>query len=124
MEMSFPHHALRTFAETTSDSRRSVLDAARARQAKSRTVRALNRAENGNAADADDLAARIHCFVADPDADIAVRGAFWQKPETAKMNEDPVYQSGSVNIKYDPLSAFGTGTDSNLAGHGAKNNHD
>lgn len=122
--MSFPHHALRKFAESPSDSRRSVLDAARARQAKSRTVRALNQAEHGNTTDGDDLAARIQCFSAEPDADIAVRGAFWQKEETTNMHEDPVYQSGSVNIKHDPLSAFGTGTDSNFAGHGAKNNHD
>ena len=124
MEMSFPHHALRKFAETTSDSRGSVLDAARARQAKSRTVRALHRAEHGNAADGDELAARIHCFAAEPDAEIAVRVSFWQETEGEKMDEDSVYQAASANIKDQPLSPSETGTELNLAGHGAEKSHD
>lgn len=120
MEMSFPHNALRKNTEITADRTESVLDAARARQAKSRTVRALRRAEGGTDATRDDLAARIQCFAAEPDAEIAVRGSFWKKTETIKMNEDPVYQSASANIKDPMLSPSGTGPESNLAGHGAE----
>jgi hypothetical protein len=120
MEMSFPHQALRKHAESSVESHESVLDAARARQAKSRTVRALRRAEHGNTAEGDNLAGRIHCFAVEPDPEIAVRGSFWQKTETAKMNEEPVYQSASVNIKDQMLSPSGTGPESNLAGHGAE----
>lgn len=84
MKMNFPHHALRKYAQTPEDKAEGVLDAARARQAKSPTVRSLRRAEHGNIADGDNLAARIHCFVAEPDTEIAVRGSFWQKAEQQK----------------------------------------
>ena len=120
MEMSFPHHALRKTSDIQGDSPDSVLDAVRARQAKSRTVRALRRAEGTNVKERDDLAARIHCFAAEPDAEIAVRGSFWQKAEAAKMNEEAVYQSASANIKDQMLSPSRTGPESNLAGHGAE----
>lgn len=120
MEMSFPHHALRKCAKTATIGDESVLAVARARQAKSRTVRALRRAQLGDVADCDDLAARIHYFAAEPDAEMAVRGAFWQKTEPAKTDEDSFYQSDSANIKVKPLSPSGTGTDVNLTGHGAE----
>ncbi|MES2781829.1 MAG: hypothetical protein V4657_03460 [Pseudomonadota bacterium] len=120
MEMNFPHQALRKKAENSADGHDSVLDVVQARQAKSRTVRALRRAKCGSMPDGDDLAARIHYFAAEPDTEIAVRGSFWQKTETAKMDEEPVYQSASANIKDQLLSPAGTGTELNLAGHGAK----
>ena len=79
MKMSFPHDAPHTHAQTNADYAERVLDAARARQAKSSTVRTLRRAERGNIADGDNLAARIICFATEPDTEIAVRGSFWQK---------------------------------------------
>ena len=124
MEMSFPHQALRKNEETSTDNRESVMDAARARQANSRTARILRRAKHGTTAKSDDLAARIHCFAAEPDTEITIGGSFWQKPETAKMHEEPVYQSASANIKDQLLSPVGPGADLNLVGHGAKKNHD
>ncbi|WP_432815772.1 hypothetical protein [Sphingorhabdus sp.] len=84
MKINFPHHALRKYAQTNVDKAEGVLDAVRARQAKSPTVRSLRRAEHGNIADGDNLAARIHCFAAEPDTGIAVRGSFWQKAEQQK----------------------------------------
>ena len=82
MDMNFPHRALRQSAEPVTGNAETVLDAARARQANSRTVRALRRAEHGNTVESDDLAARIHCFTAEPSAEIAVRGSFWEKATT------------------------------------------
>ena len=120
MEMSFPHHALRNHDDSSADIRESVVDAARARQANSKTARILRRAKYGTMAKSDDLADRIHCFAAEPDAEITVRGSFWQKTETAKMDEDAVYQSDSAYIKVKPLSPSGTGTDLNHTGHGAE----
>ena len=84
MEMNFPHHALRTTAETAADNAQSVLDAARARQAKSLTMRSLRRAEHAKIAGGDHLVARIHCFAAMPDTHITARGSFWQKAEVEK----------------------------------------
>jgi hypothetical protein len=124
MEMSFPHHALRKCTKTATTSDESVLDAARARQAKSRTVRAMRHAEHGQVVDPDDLVARIHCFASEPDAETTVRGSFWQNTEAAKMDEDAVYQSDSANIKVQPLSPSGTGTDLNRTGHGAEKSYD
>lgn len=124
MEMNFPHRALRKSAETATAYAETVLDAARARQAKSRTARALRRAKQGSITGGDDLAARIHCFAAEPDPDIAVRGSFWQKTEIAKMHEQPVYQSASANIKDETLSPSVTGKTSNPVGHGAEQSHD
>lgn len=119
MEMNFPHNAQRKYAETTTSSYGSVLDAARARQAKSRTVRALRNAEHGHIADGDDLVARIQCFAAEPDAEVAVRGSFWQKTETSRMDEQPVYQSASANSKEQLCIPTATGNEFNPAGHGA-----
>lgn len=39
MRMNFPHHALHTYAQTNADNAQSVLDAARARQAKSGEIK-------------------------------------------------------------------------------------
>ena len=118
MEMSFPQRATRKYPDTSAENRESVLDATRIRQAKSRTVRAMRLAAHGNINNDDDLAARIHCFAAEPDPDVEVRGSFWQKAETAEMNERPVYQSASANRKDPMVSPCGTGTTSNLVGHG------
>jgi hypothetical protein len=84
MEMIFLHHAQRTHAETAADNALSVLDAARARQTNSPTMRSLRRAQNANITIGDHLAARILCFAAEPNTQITARGPFWQKAEIEK----------------------------------------
>jgi hypothetical protein len=101
-----------------------VLDAARARQAKSRTVRAMRLAAHGNINDGSGLAARIQCFAAEPNPDIEVCGSFWQKTAPAEMNEDPIYHSTSANNKNHILPLSRTGPELNLKAHGAEKNHD
>lgn len=120
MEMSFPHQALRQSTESKADGQGQVLDAARARQAQSQTVRALQRATDGDINKIDDLAARIHCFTVDPSTEMAVRGSFWQAIDARQIDEPPVYQSSSANIKQQVLSRSDTGNESKLTGHGAE----
>ena len=119
MEMNFPHHALRQDSDISRKDRQSALDAARLRQANSRTVRFLHQADQCGAPEPDDLAARIHCFAAAPNAERAVGGSFWQKSGPEKTNEPPVYQTALGNIKGRLLPIDATGTELTLAGHGA-----
>ena len=119
MEMNFPHHALRHDSDISRKDRQSALDAARLRQANSRTVRFLHQADQGGAPEPDDLAARIHCFAAAPNAERAVRGSFWQKSGPEKTNEPSVYHTALGNIKAHLLPIDATGTELTLAGHGA-----
>lgn len=124
MEMNFPHHALRQDSDISPKDSQSVLDAARLRQANSRTVRALHQAEQGGAPETDGLAARIHCFTAATNAGLSVRGAFWQKAEPEKNDEASVYQAALVNIKDQLVDIDESGTELILAGHGAEKSHD
>ena len=124
MEMNFPHRAMSTHPDLSEENRESVLEAARARQAKSRTVRAMRLAAHGNINDGGGLAARIQCFAAEPNPDIEVRGSFWQKTAPAEMNEDPIYHSTSANNKNHILPLSRTGPELNLKAHGAEKNHD
>jgi hypothetical protein len=124
MEMNFPHHALRHDSDINPKDRKSALDAARLRQANSRTVRFLHQADQCGAPEPNDLAARIHCFAAAPNAERAVGGSFWQKSGPEKTNEPPVYQTALGNIKGRLLPIDATGTELTLAGHGAGKNHD
>ena len=119
MEMNFPHHALRQDSDISRKDRQSALDAARLRQANSRTVRFLHQADQGGAAEPDDLAARIHCFAAAPNAERAVGGSFWHKSGPEKKDKPPVYQTALGNIKGRLLPIDATGTELTLAGHGA-----
>jgi hypothetical protein len=119
MEMNFPHHALRQDSDISRKDRQSALDAARLRQANSRTVRFLHQADQGGAAERDDLAARIHCFAAAPNAERAVGGSFWHKSGPEKTNELSVYHTALGNIKAHFLPIDATGTELTLAGHGA-----
>ena len=119
MEMNFPHHALRQDSDISRKDRQSALDAARLRQANSRTVRFLHQADQCGAPEPDDLAARIHCFAAAPNAERAVGGSFWQKSGPEKTNEPPVYQTALGNIKGRLLPIDAAGTELTLAGHGA-----
>ena len=124
MEMNFPHRAMSTHHDLSKENRESVLEAARARQAKSPTVRAMRLAANGNINDGGGLAARIQCFAAEPNPDVEVRGSFWQKAAVAEMNKEPIYHSTSANNKDHILSPSRTGPEFNLNAHGAEKNHD
>lgn len=119
MEMNFPHHALRQDSDISRTDRQSALDAARLRQANSRTVRVLHQADHGRAPEPDDLAARIQCFTAGPNAERAVGGSFWQKSGPEKTDERSVYQTALGNIKGRLLPIDATGTELTLVGHGA-----
>jgi hypothetical protein len=119
MEMNFPHHALRQDSDISRKDRQSALDAARLRQANSRTVRFLLQADQGGAREPDDLAARIQCFAAAPNAERAMGGPFWQKSGPEKTDKPPVYQTALGNIKGRLLPIDATGTELTLAGHGA-----
>jgi len=119
MEMNFPHHALRQDSDISRKDRQSALDAARLRQANSRTVRFLHQADKGGAQEPDNLAARIQCFAAAPNAERAVGGPFWQKSGPEKTDKPPVYQTALGNIKGRLLPIDATGTELTLAGHGA-----
>ena len=119
MEMNFPHHALRHDSDISRKNRQSALDAARLRQANSRTVRFLHQADQGGAPEPDDLAARIQCFAAAPNAERAVGGPFWQKSGPEKTDKPPVYHTALGNIKDGLLPIDVTGTELTLAGHGA-----
>jgi hypothetical protein len=119
MEMNFPHNALRHDSDISQKDRQSALDAARLRQANSRTVRFLHQADQGSATEPDDLAARIQCFAAAPNAERAVGGPFWQKSRPEKTDKPPVYQTALGNIKGRLLPIDATGTELTLAGHGA-----
>jgi hypothetical protein len=116
MEMSFPSRVTQICYGDDIDTRKSVLMQHGQWQRAAPCVR-LKPARNGDAGRwRRDLAARIHCFVADPDADIAVRGASLRNLRQQNVGTkipftNPVQE---VNIKDDPLSAFGTGTDLNL----------
>lgn len=119
MEMNFPHNALRHDSDISRKDRQSALDAARLRQANSRTVRFLHQADKDGAPEPDDLAARIHCFAAAPNAERAVGGSFWHKSGPEKTNEPSVYHTALGNIKGHLLPIDATGTELTLAGHGA-----
>ena len=119
MEMTFPHHALRQDSDISRKDRQSALDAARLRQANSRTVRFLHQADQCGAPEPDDLAARIQCFAAAPNAERAVGGPFWQKSGPEKTDKPPVYHTALGNIKGHLLPIDATGTELTLAGHGA-----
>lgn len=124
MEMNFPHHALRQDSDISPKDRKAVLDAARLRQAKSRTVQFLHKAGQGGAPEPDELAARIQCFAANPNAEFAVGGSFWQETDPEKTDEPIIYHAALVNIKDQLLIIDATGTELPLAGHGADKNHD
>jgi len=120
MEMNFPHRALSTHPDHPMENRDSVLEAARTRQAKSRTVRAMRLAAHGNINDGGGLAARIQCFAAEPNPDVEVRGSFWQKTAAAEMHEEFIYHNTSATNEDHILSPSRTGPELNLKAHGAE----
>ncbi len=118
MEMTFPHFAVRQDSVGRTDLD-SILATAIARQANSRTVRAVRRAEAAAVVAADPADQRIHYFAHYDVQKMAVRGAFWRNAMREPTSEQAVYQAGSTNIKVLELEDWGTGEQLNLAGHGA-----
>lgn len=118
MEMTFPHHALRQDSANGRFDHKAMLAAAIARQANSRTVRALRRAERIPADDGDEVGQRIHYFAHHDEQKMAVRGAFWRDVCREAKNEAAIYQSDSVNFKDQQLDHQATGEQLNHAGHG------
>lgn len=119
MEMTFPHHALRQDSVGEPKDYRTLLGVAIARQANSRTVRALRQAESASLLQGDDVNQRMHYFADQDGRKMAVRGAFWRNAEVKRNRELDVYQAGSMNIKVQPLEDQSTGEQLNHAGHGA-----
>jgi hypothetical protein len=119
MEMTFPHHALRQDSVIGRTDHKAMLAVAIARQANSRTVRALRRVEQGAAADVDQMAQRVHYFARGDGENKSARGAFWRDFETQPTCERPVYQADLANIKDVALVSEATGEQLNHAGHGA-----
>lgn len=118
MEMTFPHFALRQ--DSVGQTRlETMLATAVARQANSRTVCMMRRAEGAVLAKGDPADQRIHYFAHNNSQKMAVHGAFWRESKVEPTSEPAVYQTGSTNIKVLELEEKGTGEQFNHAGHGA-----
>ncbi len=118
MEMTFPHFAPRQDSDTRID-HKVMLAGAIARQANSRTVSAVRRAEAATQLPGDAAEQRIHYFAQADQLKVAVRGAFWRDIDMKPKSECGVYHAGSTNIKVRDLEDDGTGEQLNHAGHGA-----
>lgn len=118
MEMTFPHFAVRHDSGTRPELD-DMLAVVAARQANSRTVRAVRLAETDVQARGDSAEQRIHYFARLGPPKMAVRGAFWRDTKPEPISEQAVYQAGSTNIKVNELQDYGTGEQFNHAGHGA-----
>lgn len=118
MEMTFPHEALRPDSVTSRKDHKAILATVIARQANSRTVRAVRRAELGMSAKASDSDSRIHYFAGHTVQKMAVRGAFWRQETVQPKAKPDVYQEGLVYIKDLDLESQATGEYLTLAGQG------
>ena len=127
MEMNFPHPAVRNTAAHDRHDHRAMLAAAIARQANSRTARAMAVASAATYDTTDTKRAMveqlIHYFGSGDQIANPPFGAFSStiRPlEIDKSYSEPgVYQNASTNIKAHDLNFGGTGEQSNHAGHGA-----
>lgn len=118
MEMTFPHFAPHRDSDTRVD-HKVILAAAFARQASSRTVHAVRRAEVAAQPLGDAAEQRMYYFAQADQLKVAVRGAFWRDIDMKPKPESGVYHAGSTNIKVRDLEDDGTGEQLNHAGHGA-----
>ncbi len=127
MEMTFPHLATRQHALDRRHNHDAIVATIVARQANSRTVRAMlmaRRASFKSIAPSDDaVEQRIHYFGSHPVDGEAPCGSFVGMQSTPAMTENKtefgVYQIDSANIKALGLPTGGTGEQANLVGHGA-----
>jgi hypothetical protein len=118
MEMTFPHFAPRQDSDSWID-HKAMLATAIARQANSRTVHAVRRAEAAAQIVGDNAEQRMHYFAHADLRKVSVRGAFWRNVDVKPKSEADVYHAGSTNIKVRDLEDVGTGEQLNHAGHGA-----
>lgn len=119
MEMTFPHHALRQDSVNDRFDHKAMLARAIARQANSRTVRAVRQAVVRSQVTGDEVAQRIHYFAQHDGQKMAVRGAFWRNVEPKQNCESSVYQADLANLKVREIEDEATGEQLNHAGHGA-----
>ncbi|MBL0925697.1 MAG: hypothetical protein IBJ12_14685 [Sphingomonadaceae bacterium] len=119
MEMTFPHQALRQDSVSHRFDHKAIIAVAMKRQANSRTVRALRRAEFGVPANRDQMGQRIHYFGCGNGSEAKVSGAFWSDGSAEPTCERTVYQAALVNVKDDRVDRRATGEQLNHAGHGA-----
>ncbi len=125
--MNFPHPALRQTAVHHRHDHRAMLAAAIARQANSRTARAMamvgSTTHTATDAKRDTVDQLIHYFGSGDQSANPPFGAFFTAngPEQTDepIVEQNVYQNASTNIKAHDLNDDGTGEQSNNAGHGA-----
>ena len=127
MEMNFAHPAVRNTATHDRQDHRAMLAAAFARQANSRTARAMAVASAATYDTTDTKHAMveqlIHYFGSGNRNANRPSGAFSSTIRPLEMDksysEFGVYQNASTNIKAHDLNFGGTGDQSNHAGHGA-----
>ncbi len=119
MEMTFPHYTLRQDSVGSQKDYRTLLAVVNARQANSRTVRALRQAESVSSVNGDYIDQRLHYFAGQHSRIMAVRGEFWPGAKVKPNTEPDVYQAGSTNIKVRLVEDQPTGEQLNHAGHGA-----
>lgn len=125
MEMTFPHPVSRT-GDATRQGHQAMLAAAIARQANSRTARAVSLASRrGGIGDSsgDAIEQRIHYFGSHHLGISAPSGPFGatrRTQETSQVKyENGVYQDASRNSKAPDINGERTGEQFNHAGHGA-----
>ena len=126
MEMTFPHQMVRQETVNGRQSCQAMLATVIARQANSRTARAVvlaTRKSNECESTGDAIDERIHYFSSHTYRKSGPSGAFWatrRAPDTAQSkNESSVYQDASMNSKAHAVNGDGTGEQFNQAGHGA-----
>lgn len=126
MEMTFPHSVAHRDVADSPQNHREMLAAAIARQANSRTARAVMLAARENDQSesfVDDIKQRILYFGAHKCPATEPSGPFWAARGTKNTvqteDESNVYQDASKYFKAHALESVGTGEQFNLAGHGA-----
>jgi len=126
MEMTLPHSVVHRDVADSRQRHRAMLAAAIARQADSKTARAVMLAARKNdqtESVGDDIKQRILYFGAHKSGSAAAFGPFWaarRTKDTAQAeDESTVYQDASKYFKAHALDSVGTGEQFNQAGHGA-----
>lgn len=125
--MTFPHLATRQNALDRRHDYNAIVATVMARQAESRTARAMVMARLSTARPSepsnDAVKQRIHYFGSDPVDGEAPFGSFLcmqrKIPDTEPKSESNVYQNDSTNIKAHDLQTRWTGEQANQSGHGA-----
>jgi hypothetical protein len=117
MEMTFPPAVPSQNSVDGRTDHIAMLAAAAARQANSRTVRAVRRTAGDATAKGDATAQRIDYFASKKAQNVPVCGAFWRQNTPGQIGEDAVYQADSGYIKDSQLKDEATGVEPTHAGH-------